>query len=57
MSVSGKKFCSSAWEGWLLNLKHLMTFYFAQTLASVFILMGMFVIIILDVGLGYLILT
>lgn len=40
MALSGDSFCSSAWNGFLLNLKHVMKFYYATTLASMFILMG-----------------
>lgn len=29
MSVSGDSFCTSAWNGFLVNLKHLVKFYFA----------------------------
>lgn len=40
MAVTGNNFCSSAWNGFLLNVKHCMEFAFANTLAKVFILLG-----------------
>jgi hypothetical protein len=44
MAVSGQSFCASAWDAFLLNLRHLAKFSFAQTLASMFILAGKFTI-------------
>jgi hypothetical protein len=29
MAVSGDSFCTSAWNGFIINLKHLVKFYFA----------------------------
>ena len=46
MSISGEKFCASAWKGFLLHLKHLIEFefvYFIQTLIN-FIFIVFFVI-------------
>jgi hypothetical protein len=40
MAISGDSFCSSAWNGFLLNVKHLMKFAFANMIAKVFILLG-----------------
>ena len=40
MAVSGDNFCSSAWNGFLLNIKHLMKFSFANLIAKIFILLG-----------------
>ena len=40
MAVSGDSFCTSAWNGFIINLKHLAKFYFAQTLAKMFVLIG-----------------
>lgn len=40
MAVSGEGFCKSAWDGFLLNVKHLLKFSFANLIAKVFILLG-----------------
>lgn len=56
MSVSGDPYCKSAWNGFLLNLKHLVKFYFANTLAKMIVLMGVLAILGLNLGSCYLIL-
>jgi hypothetical protein len=40
MAVSGESFCTSAWNGFLLNLKHMTKFTFANLIAKMFILLG-----------------
>lgn len=40
MAVTGDHFLSSAWEGFLLNLKHGLKFTFANMIAKVFIFVG-----------------
>jgi choline transporter-like protein 2/4/5 len=40
MAVSGQNFCSSAWDGFLLGIKHMVKFSFANMLAAVFIALG-----------------
>lgn len=40
MAVSGENFCTSAWNGFLLNIKHMLKFSFANLIAKVFILLG-----------------
>jgi hypothetical protein len=40
MAVTGDSFCSSAWNGFLLNVKHCLKFTFANLIAKVFILLG-----------------
>lgn len=40
MAISGDSFCSSAWNGFLLNVKHLLKFSFANYLAMVFTFLG-----------------
>jgi len=40
MAVSGDSYCTSAWNGFLLNLKHNAKFSFGNLLASMFIFMG-----------------
>jgi hypothetical protein len=39
-AVSGDSFCSSAWNAFLLNIKHMAKFAFANTIAKVFIFIG-----------------
>jgi hypothetical protein len=40
MAVSGESFFKSAWNGFLLNVKHIMKFSFANMIANVFIFLG-----------------
>jgi hypothetical protein len=40
MAVSGDGFCTSAYNGFLLNLKHGLEFTWAKILAELFILLG-----------------
>lgn len=40
MAVTGDSFFSSAWSGFLLNLKHGVKFFFAISIAKLFILLG-----------------
>lgn len=40
MAVTGNSFLSSAWNGFLLNLKHGLKFVFANMIAKVFIFIG-----------------
>lgn len=40
MAITGKSFLSSAWNGFLLNLKHGLKFAFANMIAKVFIFLG-----------------
>jgi len=56
MAISGDPYCKSAWNGFLLNLKHLVKFYFADILASMFVWIGMLAISALNAGSCYLIL-
>jgi len=48
MAVSGDSFCSSAWSGFLLNLKHILKFAWANMLASIFVLIGKIGIVVLN---------
>ncbi len=54
MAVSGDRFMVSAWNGFLLNLKHCMKFAFANFLAKCFIFMGKFCVVVVNVGSVYL---
>jgi hypothetical protein len=40
MAISGDSFCDSAWNGFLLNVKHMLKFSFANMIAKIFILLG-----------------
>lgn len=40
MAVSGESFLTSAWNGFLLNVKHTLKFAFAGLIAKVFIFIG-----------------
>jgi len=55
MAISGDPYCASAWNGFILNLKHLTKFYFANTLAGMFVFIGMLAIVGLNTGTCYLI--
>ena len=54
MAVSGDSYCKSAWNGFIINLKHLLQFYYANTLARLFVFMATLFIITLNSGLMYL---
>jgi hypothetical protein len=56
MAISGDPYCKSAWSGFILNLKHLIKFYFADILASMFVFIGMLAVAALNAGSCYLIL-
>jgi hypothetical protein len=49
MAVSGDSFCSSAWNGFLLNVKHTLKFGWANFLANMFIWIGKIAIVVLNV--------
>ena len=53
MAVSGDGFCSSAWNGFLLNLKHLVKFTFANTIAKMFVALGKVAIVLSNMYLTY----
>merc|ERR1712196_53254 len=55
MAISGDPYCKSAWNGFLLNLKHMVKFYFADTLASLFVFIGILAIVGLNTGTCFLI--
>lgn len=48
MSVSGDPFCTSAWNGFLINLKHMAKFYFAQEIGGFFIFIGVVFITLIN---------
>jgi hypothetical protein len=50
MAITGNKYCTSAWNGFLLNIKHCSQFYTANWLAGLFILFGTFMIILMNLA-------
>lgn len=46
--VTGDGFCEGAWKGFLLNVKHMLDFTFANYIAKVFILLGKISIVALN---------
>lgn len=48
MAVSGEGFCTSAWNGFLLNMTFGMEFAWANTLAAMFVFMGKIFIVVLN---------
>jgi len=54
MAVSGDSYCRSAWNGFLLNLKHHASFSFATTFAHIFVFMGKIFITCLNCATYYL---
>lgn len=56
MAITGEPYCTSAWNGFLLNLKHLGKFYYAQMLGRYFMLIGYLAIMAINSGVFYLIL-
>jgi choline transporter-like protein 2/4/5 len=57
MAVSGESFCTSAWDGFLLNIKHMVKFSMANLLAWFFIMMGRVAIVSTNCISLYLIMT
>lgn len=54
MAVSGDPFCTSAWNGFLINLKHMVKFYFAQDIGGFIIFMGVVFITLINTGIFFL---
>lgn len=48
MAISGDSFCTSAWNGFLLQLKHAMKFSWANFLANMFIFIGKVAIVCIN---------
>lgn len=53
MAVSGEPFCTSAWNGFLLNLKYCAKFYYALNLASMFVTLGIVAVTCLNTGIAW----
>lgn len=54
MAISGDPYCTSAWNGFILNLKHCVKFYFATNLASAFVFIGMVCVVAANMGTTFL---
>ena len=48
IAVSGDGFCMGAWNGFLLNVKHLLKFSFANFIAAVFTFLGKVAITVIN---------
>lgn len=48
MAVTGENFCTSAWNGFLLNLSYGLTFAWSNLLASMFIFLGKLFIVVVN---------
>lgn len=46
MAASGKSFCPSAWNGFLLNIKHMLKFAWGNMIAKVFVFLGKIAIVV-----------
>lgn len=55
IAVSGDNFCSGAWNGFLLNVKHTLQFAWANFLANMFIFIGKVALVVLNVFSCYMI--
>lgn len=47
MAISGDGYCKSGWNGFMLNLRHLVRFYLAETIGSMMISLGAFLIVLI----------
>merc|ERR1711865_644301 len=56
MSITGDKFCTSAYNGLMLHLRHMAKFFFAQRIASFLIFIGNLAILFLVTGIVFAIL-
>lgn len=54
IAISGDSYCSGAWNGFILNLKHCVKLYFATTLASLFVFLGILACTAINTGSAYL---
>ena len=59
MAISGDPYCKSAWNGYMINLKHTMEFLFANSLATMLVFFGKLMITCLNclTGWGIIVLT
>jgi hypothetical protein len=55
--ISGEAYCTAAWHGFILNLKHCVKFYMAITIGKMFVLLGMIGVVAANSGTCYLLAT
>jgi len=48
IAITGDGFCEGAWKGFLLNVKHMLAFTFANYIAKIFILLGKVALVIVN---------
>jgi len=48
IAITGDGFCEGAWKGFLLNVKHMLAFTFANYIAKIFILLGKISLVMLN---------
>lgn len=48
IAITGDGFCEGAWKGFLLNVKHMLAFTFANWIAKIFILLGKVALVLLN---------
>ena len=53
MAISGDPYCKSAWNGYMINLKHTMEFLFANSLANMLVFFGKLMITSLNCVTGW----
>ena len=51
-AISGETFCKSAWNGFLLNLKYCAKFYFAITISTWFVAIGIVFVVASNLSIG-----
>lgn len=56
-AISGDPYCASAWNGFILNLKHCVKFYMAITIGKMFVFMGCVGVVAANSGSCYLLLS
>lgn len=53
MAISGDRYCTSAYQAFLLNLKYTTQFYLANQMAAGFINLGIFLVLLFNLGVFY----
>lgn len=48
IAITGDGFCEGAWKGFLLNVKHMLEFTFANYIAKIFILLGKVALVVVN---------
>lgn len=48
IAITGDNFCMGAWNGFLLNVKHMLAFTFANFIAKVFIFLGKMALVVVN---------